>query len=39
MNVAQSYGGGIGWDGDHGQSSYTLAADVRYLNEDLYAPG
>jgi hypothetical protein len=39
MNLAQSYGAGIGWDGDHGRSSYTIAADVRYLGEDLYAPG
>lgn len=39
MNLAQSYGAGIGWDGDHGRSSYTLAADVRYLGEDLYVPG
>lgn len=39
MNLAQSYGSGIGWDGDHGRSSYTLAADVRYLGEDLYSPG
>ena len=39
MNLAQSYGAGIGWDGDHGRSSYTLAADLRYLGEDLYAPG
>ena len=39
MRVAQSYGGGIGWDGSHGRSSYTLAADIRYLSEDLYAPG
>jgi len=39
VNTAQSYGGGIGWDGDHGQSSYSLAADLRYLNEDLYKPG
>jgi Protein of unknown function, DUF481 len=39
MNLAQSYGAGIGWDGDYGRSSYTLAADVRYLGEDLYSPG
>jgi hypothetical protein len=39
MNLAQSYGAGIGWDGDHGRSSYTLAADIRYVGEDLYAPG
>jgi hypothetical protein len=39
MNLAQSYGVGIGLDGDHGRSSYTLAADVRYIGEDLYSPG
>jgi hypothetical protein len=39
MNLAQSYGGGFGWDGDHGGSSYTLAADLRFLKENLYAPG
>jgi hypothetical protein len=39
MNLAQSYGAGIGWDGGSGRSSYTLAADVRYLGEDLYSPG
>ncbi len=39
MNLAQSYGGGIGWDIDHGRGSYTLAADVRYLGEELYSPG
>lgn len=39
MNLAQSYGAGIGLDGDHGNASYTLAADIRYLGEDLYAPG
>jgi hypothetical protein len=39
MNLAQSYGAGIGWDGDRGRSSYTLAADIRYLGEELYAPG
>lgn len=39
MNFAQSYGGGFGWDGDHGGSSYTLAADLRMVKEALYAPG
>jgi hypothetical protein len=39
MNLAQSYGAGIGWDGDSGRSSYSLAADIRYLGEDLYSPG
>jgi hypothetical protein len=39
MNLAQEYGGGIGWSGSHGPSTYTVAADLRYLNEDLYAPG
>jgi hypothetical protein len=39
MNLAQEYGGGIGWGGMHGPSTYLLAADLRYLDEDLYAPG
>jgi hypothetical protein len=39
MNLAQSYGAGIGWDGDYGRSSYSLLADIRYLNEQLYSPG
>jgi Protein of unknown function, DUF481 len=36
LKVAKSYGGGIGWDGDHGHSSYTLAADFRYIDEGFY---
>lgn len=36
VDVEHSYGGGIGWDVDHNGSSYTLAADVRYLREDLH---
>jgi uncharacterized protein DUF481 len=36
VDVEHSYGGGIGWDGEHNGSSYTLAADVRYLREDLH---
>jgi hypothetical protein len=36
VDVEHSYGGGIGWDGEHNGSVYTLAADVRYLREDLH---
>jgi hypothetical protein len=39
MRLEQAYGAGIGWDGDHGNSSYSLLADLRYVGEDLYAPG
>lgn len=39
VNIAQSYGGGIGWQGDHGASSYSFMGDVRYFREDLYSPG
>ena len=40
MNLAQSYRAGIGWGWRPWQKlAYTLAADVRYLGEDLYVPG
>lgn len=39
MHVEQSYGGGIGWDSYHNKHVYGFAADIRYINEDIYAPG
>ncbi len=39
MNLEQAYGGGIGWDSYHEKHVYGFAADIRYVNEDIYAPG
>ena len=39
MNVAQSYGGGVGWQGDSKHASYSLMGDIRYFKENLYTPG
>ncbi len=38
-NILQEYGGGAGWGGNHGPHTYRLAADLRYIHEDLYSPG
>jgi hypothetical protein len=39
MNFEQSYGLGIGWNGHRKKQGFGFAADVRYVGEDVYAPG
>lgn len=39
MNFQQSYGLGIGWNGQHQRHRFGFAGDVRYVGEDIYAPG
>jgi hypothetical protein len=39
MNVEQTYGGGIGWDGRYGNNIFGFAGDIRYVNENIYSPG
>lgn len=39
MNFEQSYALGVGWNGHHKKHGLGFAGDVRYVGEDLYAPG
>lgn len=39
MNFQQSYGLGVGWNGQHERHRFGFAGDVRYVGEDIYAPG
>jgi len=44
LNLEQAYGFGLAWDGQsgkegYGRQKYGLNADLRYIGEDLYAPG
>jgi Protein of unknown function, DUF481 len=39
MNFEQSYGMGVGWDGHHKRHGFGFAGDIRYVGEDVYAPG
>jgi hypothetical protein len=39
MNFQQSYGLGVGWNGQYKRHRFGFVGDVRYVSEDLYAPG
>lgn len=39
MNFQQSYGLGVGWNGQHQRHRFGFVGDVRYVSEDIYAPG